>query len=29
MWIYYVITPDAANISQNVDRLADDFDLVL
>jgi hypothetical protein len=28
-WISYVITPDAANISQNVDRLADEFDLVL
>jgi hypothetical protein len=29
MWISYVITPDAANISQNVDRLADEFDLML
>ena len=29
MWISYVITPDAANISQNVDRLADEFGLVL
>jgi hypothetical protein len=29
MWISYVITPDAANISQNVDRLTDEFDLVL
>ena len=28
-WISYVITPDAANISQNVDRLADEFDHVL
>src|SRR5262245_53709247 len=24
-WVSYVITPDAANISQNVDRLADEF----
>jgi len=28
-WVSYVITPDAANISQNVERLADEFDLVL
>jgi hypothetical protein len=27
--ISYVITPEAANISQNVDRLADEFDIVL
>ncbi len=29
MWVSYVITPDAANISQNVDRLADEFGLML
>jgi hypothetical protein len=29
MWVSYVISPDAANISQNVDRLADEFGLVL
>jgi len=29
MWVSYVITPDAANISQNVDRLADEFELVM
>jgi hypothetical protein len=28
VWVSYVITSDAANISQNVDRLADEFDLV-
>jgi hypothetical protein len=28
MWVSYVITPDAANISQNVDRLADEFGLM-
>ena len=29
LWVSYIITPDAANISQNVDRLADEFGLVL
>jgi hypothetical protein len=28
VWVSYVITSDAANISQNVDRLADEFVLV-
>lgn len=29
MWVSYVITPNAANISQNVDRFVDEFGLVL